>query len=131
MSQEELAAEAGLSASTIQYVEDDTADRSVQQKTARMIEGALGWEPGSFAAMADGRHPTLRAERAPQHDSEEFRRQVGYMTALLDTTPASGVTLSAESWEMLRAKAVKERRNVNAVLIDALRLHDELLGTGE
>ena len=134
LSQEELAAEAGVSASTVQYIEDDRRDRAVQQKTARLLEGALGWESGSFAAMSEGRMPTMRAKDGPrgEHDSADFRRQVGYMTAMLDQASGdNGARLSDEAWDMLRAKALRDRRNVNAVLIDALRLHDELLGSGE
>jgi len=134
LSQEELAAEAGVSASTIMYVEDGERRRVLQHRTARMLEGALGWEAGSFVAISLGRIPALRAKDGPraEHDSADFRRQVGYMTAMLDQASGdNGARLSDEAWELLRAKALRDRRNVNAVLIDALRLHDELLGTGE
>ena len=133
LSQEELAAEAGVSASTIMYVEDGERRRVLQHRTARMLEGALGWEAGSFVAISEGRMPALRAKDGPraEHDSADFRRQVGYMTAMLDQAGDNGARLSDEAWDLLRAKALRDRRNVNAVLIDALRLHDELLGTGE
>jgi hypothetical protein len=84
-------------------------------------------------AISEGRIPALRAKDGPraEHDSADFRRQVGFMSAMLDQAGDNGSRLSDEAWELLRAKALRDRRNVNAVLIDALRLHDELLGTGE
>ncbi len=129
MSQDDLAASATLSNSTIRQIEGGMRVHP-NSRSMRMLEGALGWTTGSLDAIRDGGEPTLlegRSERQPG----DMQRQIGYMTAVLNNAGDNGARLSDEAWELLRAKAVSERRNVNAVLIDAMRLYDELLGTGE
>ena len=129
MSQDDLAARATLSNSTIRAFEGGKVDQP-NSRSMRMIEQALGWTTGSMDAIRNGREATVRDGRASR-DPGDIQRQLGYLTAVINTAGDNGARLSDEAWEMLRAKALQDRRNVNAVLIDALRLHDELLGTGE
>ena len=129
MSQDDLAAATSLSNSTIRAFEGGRVKQPNSQ-SMRLLEAALGWTTGSINAILEGKEPTLREGRA-ERDPGDMQRQLGYLTAVINTAGDNGARLSDEAWEMLRAKALRDRRNVNVVIIDALRLHDELLGTGE
>ena len=128
MSQDDLAAAATLSNSTIRAFEGGRIDKPTSQ-SMRLIENALGWTAGSIDLIREGKEPTLREGRS-EREPGDMQRQLGYLTAVINTAGDNGARLSDEAWEMLRARAVRERRNVNVVLIEALRLADELLGEG-
>ena len=126
MSQEELAAQASLSITTIRYIEK-ASDHGRSARTERMLEGALGWASGSLDAIKGGGTATMLEGRR-EHDSGDFQRQLGYLTAVVNNAGDNGARLSDEAWEMLQARAMRDRRNVNAILMEALRVTDELFG---
>ena len=127
MSQDDLAAAASLSSSTIRHIESATRN-TPNSRSMRLIEGALGWASGSIDAIRDGGEPV---EGRVEYHSGDLQRQLGYMAAMMNSAGDNSDKLSDEAWEMLRATALRNRRNVNVVLIDAIRLYDELLGTGD
>lgn len=129
MSQSELAAAASLSNSTIRQIEAALRE-TPNSRSMRMLEGALGWASGSIDAVRDGNQPVMQ-DGHREHDSGDFQRQLGYVTAMLNQAGDNSDRLSDEAWEMLRATALRERRNVNAILIEALRMYDELFGKGD
>lgn len=60
----ELAARAGLSARTIEYLEG-AAPRRYRDSTLGKIEDAFGWKPGTIARIVDGQINGDQADHDP------------------------------------------------------------------
>lgn len=58
LTQEELAAKAGISVDTVQAIEHGHRT-TFRTRTKAALEGALGWAPGSIDAIAAGGTPTI------------------------------------------------------------------------
>jgi transcriptional regulator with XRE-family HTH domain len=129
LSQEQLAAEAAVSTSTVRFIEKG-GSRHFGARTERMLEAALGWTAGSIEAILAGGAPTVLGDgERPAREPGDVSRQLGYLTAILDRQPADegDVRLSDAAWDALLGTAARSRRNVNDVLVDALRLYAEIV----
>jgi hypothetical protein len=128
MSQEQFAAHAQVSASTVKNYEsvEDPA-RLFSTKTINLMEEGLGWEPGGIASVMRGGEPKERPDWSPAA-SRVSPRAIESTSSVIEPAMDSShsrvaVRLENELLDLVRELAVSEERSVSVVLADAIRFY--------
>jgi transcriptional regulator with XRE-family HTH domain len=138
LTQESLAAAAGVSVSTVKSLENTKALAPPSERTERAVEAALLWAPGSIGQIEFGGEPDpVDPDQIDGSQMQVFRNLAAHfpakvsdnfavIAAALDARPRSAIEDAL--WERLVQLALAEERHVNEVLRDAIDLYERTLG---